>query len=228
MQVPRGVCVCKEVSPSGTGLCRGGPGGGLQERYLAPCALVLPLPKGRGKRRGGRLKSMGLYPFLTGRGVGPRCFPTDARRPKPAPPWMQRWVACIRVMDNILFTYLQVRENSSFQFFARRLAMHLSFASALTQRRPCTKETKGMKFLRLFKHAFRSIIHGFGLEGDGVSIHDTHIVNTIRPQIPRSLDQQVPPPPRTARPVKILGLLRTCMWVKAFPARSATPSQSLL
>ena len=32
---------------------RGDPGGGLQARSLAPCDLVFPVRRGRGKREGG-------------------------------------------------------------------------------------------------------------------------------------------------------------------------------
>ena len=76
--------------------------------------------------------------------------------------------------------------------------------------------------------------------GDGVSIHETHVVNTVSPLCPYVLGQEIPhtpplvwwgfllvfgfapPPPLTAQPVKMLGLSRTCAGVKALPARTLT------
>ena len=70
-------------------------------------------------------------------------------------PQMQQWVTLTRVISTLLFTYPQVREYSSPHFYVRRLAMQLSVASVLTQRRPSTKATKGVNCLRLFNQLFR-------------------------------------------------------------------------
>ena len=37
-----------------------------------------------------------------------------------------------------------------------------------------------------------ALLQGFGLVGDSVSIHDTHVVNTILPLGPKVPDQKVP------------------------------------
>ena len=73
---PGGGEVWRELPPSGTGRCCGGPGGGLQARSPVPCALVSPHRRGRGKRGGGNLKRTGQAPLLIRRGGGLRCIPT--------------------------------------------------------------------------------------------------------------------------------------------------------
>ena len=52
------------------------------------------------------------------------------------------------VISTLLFMYLQVREYSYFHFFARRMSMHLSFASASTLRRMSTEAKKGVRCRR--------------------------------------------------------------------------------
>ena len=115
------------------------------------------------------------------------------------PPRMHQWVENTTVISTIIFTYQKVHEYGYFHFCARRLAVRLSVASALTPRRPSTKATKGVNCLHSFKQVFRyfhlfsrSLLWGLGLIGHGVSIHDTHVVNNVRPLSPKIPDQQVP------------------------------------
>ena len=70
-------------------------------------------------------------------------------------PQVHWWVAYTRVIATLLFTYPQVREYGSFQFFVRRLTMRLSVASASTLRRPSTKATKGVNFRRSLRQVLR-------------------------------------------------------------------------
>ena len=37
-----------------------------------------------------------------------------------------------------------------------------------------------------------ALLWGFGMVGDGVIIHDTHVANNVRPLIPKVLDKKVP------------------------------------
>ena len=109
---------------------------------------------------------------------------------------MQRWFSLTKMISILLFAYLQVREYGYFQLSARRLAMCLSVASASTPGRPYTEATKGVKCRRSLRQAWRyfsffltisglqALLGGFGLVGDGVSIHDTHVVNTIHTLCP--------------------------------------------
>ena len=47
--------------------------------------------------------------------------------------------------------------------------------------------------------SLQAFLRGFELVGDGVSIHDTHVVNAVRPLNTNIPDQQAPltPPPPT-------------------------------
>ena len=38
----------------------------------------------------------------------------------------------------------------------------------------------------------KALLRGFGLVGDGVSIHNTHVMNTVRPLCSKILDHKVP------------------------------------
>ena len=86
-----GVCVWKDLSPSGTGPCCGGTGGGSQARSPDPCDLLCPLRRGRGKRGGGRFTRTGRAPLLTVRGGCLHRLPTEDESrwfgtPEPCPP----------------------------------------------------------------------------------------------------------------------------------------------
>ena len=48
-----GVCGWKDLPPIRMGPCHGGMGGRLKAWFLAPCAVVCPLWRGRGKGGGG-------------------------------------------------------------------------------------------------------------------------------------------------------------------------------
>ena len=70
-------------------------------------------------------------------------------------PQMQRWVTLTRVINTLLFMYLQVHEYISFHICARWLAMRLSVASNSTLRRPSTEATKGVKYQHSLRQAWR-------------------------------------------------------------------------
>ena len=46
-------------------------------------------------------------------------------------------------------------------------------------------------FLRLLS-SLKVLLGGFGLVGGGVSIHDTHVVNNIRPLYTEVYDEEIP------------------------------------
>ena len=46
--------------------------------------------------------------------------------------------------------------------------------------------------LLLLLGVFQKLLRSFGLVGGGVSIHDTHVVNTVCPLGPQIPDQKVP------------------------------------
>ena len=55
------------------------------------------------------------------------------------------------MITNLIFTYRQVSESGSFQFFTRRLVIRLSVASASTPRRPFTEAKKRSEVPTLFE-----------------------------------------------------------------------------
>ena len=46
--------------------------------------------------------------------------------------------------------------------------------------------------LLLLLSFFQTLIRGFGLVGGGVSIHDTYVVNSVRPLRPEVSDEEIP------------------------------------
>ena len=68
---------------------------------------------------------------------------------------MQRCAAQTRVIAILFLKYPQVCEWGSFLFIMRRLEIRFSVTSALTQRRPSTETTKGVKCKRYLKNALR-------------------------------------------------------------------------
>ena len=105
---------------------------------------------------------------------------------------MQRLMDFTRLIVTMIFTYLQVHEYRYFLFCPRQLAIRLSIASALTPRSQSTAATREVDFLTnvevlllLFAlSGLQALLRVFGLVGDGVILHDTHVVNTIRPLRP--------------------------------------------
>ena len=46
--------------------------------------------------------------------------------------------------------------------------------------------------LLLLLSSFQELIGGFGMLGGGVSIHNTHVVNTVHPLCPDLYDEEIP------------------------------------
>ena len=86
------MCVWKYLPSNKTGPCRGSPGGGLHARSPAPCPLVFPLCRGRGKGGGGvDVRGQGGLHFLLEEVEARAVFPlrtgcADAGYRDPVPP----------------------------------------------------------------------------------------------------------------------------------------------